>query len=128
MCMLFFVKQKTAYDVRMSDGSSDVCSSDLSGVVESLDPQHRFDSRHERGLINGLRQVLVGACLQASDDILGIRLRRHHHDRHDRQRGSAFKAAARSDECRVGQEGVSTWRPGWLPANKKEKRKKRQEQ
>src|SRR3546814_18900823 len=27
---LFFVKQKTAYEMRISDGSSDVCSSDLS--------------------------------------------------------------------------------------------------
>src|SRR3546814_4321396 len=30
---LFFFKQKTAYEVRISDWSSDVCSSDLLGVV-----------------------------------------------------------------------------------------------
>src|SRR3546814_6177923 len=29
MCGLFFVKQKTAYEMRISDWSSDVCSSDL---------------------------------------------------------------------------------------------------
>src|SRR3546814_6375033 len=29
MLMLFFFKQKTAYDMRISDWSSDVCSSDL---------------------------------------------------------------------------------------------------
>src|SRR3546814_8288978 len=29
MCLLFFFKQKTAYEMRMSDWSSDVCSSDL---------------------------------------------------------------------------------------------------
>src|SRR3546814_1693617 len=28
-CVFFFFKQKTAYDVRISDWSSDVCSSDL---------------------------------------------------------------------------------------------------
>src|SRR3546814_1028380 len=28
-CVLFFFKQKTAYEVRISDGSADVCSSDL---------------------------------------------------------------------------------------------------
>src|SRR3546814_7072574 len=28
-CDIFFVKQKTAYDMRISDWSSDVCSSDL---------------------------------------------------------------------------------------------------
>src|SRR3546814_7056695 len=30
---VFFFKQKTAYDVRISDGSSDVCSSDLIVVI-----------------------------------------------------------------------------------------------
>src|SRR3546814_16965666 len=29
MCVFFFFKQKTAYEMRISDGSSDVCSSDL---------------------------------------------------------------------------------------------------
>src|SRR3546814_5005349 len=29
MCVVFFFKQKTAYEVRISDVSSDVCSSDL---------------------------------------------------------------------------------------------------
>src|SRR3546814_8264576 len=37
VCMLFFLfKQKTAYVMRISDCSSDVCSSDLHGVAESL--------------------------------------------------------------------------------------------
>src|SRR3546814_4520635 len=30
MCLFFFFKQKTAYEMRISDWSSDVCSSDLS--------------------------------------------------------------------------------------------------
>src|SRR3546814_7980412 len=29
VCLLFFFKQKTAYEMRISDWSSDVCSSDL---------------------------------------------------------------------------------------------------
>src|SRR3546814_3667331 len=29
-CIFFFFKQKTAYELRISDSSSDVCSSDLS--------------------------------------------------------------------------------------------------
>src|SRR3546814_2728204 len=29
ICCVFFFKQKTAYDMRISDWSSDVCSSDL---------------------------------------------------------------------------------------------------
>src|SRR3546814_7885113 len=32
MSCFFFFKQKTAYDMRISDWSSDVCSSDLSGA------------------------------------------------------------------------------------------------
>src|SRR3546814_3304931 len=32
LCVFFFFKQKTAYELRISDWSSDVCSSDLSGI------------------------------------------------------------------------------------------------
>src|SRR3546814_3146637 len=35
-CDLFFFKQKTAYEMRISDWSSDVCSSDLRGFAELL--------------------------------------------------------------------------------------------
>src|SRR3546814_7158786 len=35
--LFFFFKQKTAYEMRISDWSSDVCSSDLArGVVQTL--------------------------------------------------------------------------------------------
>src|SRR3546814_20722853 len=37
-CGVFFFKQKTAYEVRISDWSSDVCSSDLEVGVEELPP------------------------------------------------------------------------------------------
>src|SRR3546814_3152450 len=33
-CCFFFFKQKTAYEMRISDWSSDVCSSDLSAFFE----------------------------------------------------------------------------------------------
>src|SRR3546814_2499882 len=32
VCIVFFFKQKTAYEMRISDWSSDVCSSDLCGT------------------------------------------------------------------------------------------------
>src|SRR3546814_4695897 len=35
-CFFFFFKQKTAYEMRISDWSSDVCSSDLFGKVTNL--------------------------------------------------------------------------------------------
>src|SRR3546814_5536285 len=34
MFLCFFFKQKTAYEMRISDWSSDVCSSDLHGYIE----------------------------------------------------------------------------------------------
>src|SRR3546814_6385215 len=39
MYFFFFFKQKTAYEMRISDWSSDVCSSDLRQPL--LEPQHR---------------------------------------------------------------------------------------
>src|SRR3546814_10297547 len=38
--IVFFFKQKTAYEMRISDWSSDVCSSDLSGRTTTL-PRRR---------------------------------------------------------------------------------------
>src|SRR3546814_20863376 len=48
--MLFFVKQKTAYEMRISDWSSDVCSSDLRGVLRPHLGRHR-ELQHPRHLL-----------------------------------------------------------------------------
>src|SRR3546814_2292194 len=40
VCFFFFFKQKTAYDMRISDWSSDVCSSDLAPLPRAVDAQH----------------------------------------------------------------------------------------
>src|SRR3546814_8897429 len=54
-CLLFFFKQKTAYEMRISDWSSDVCSSDLRRILQHLTGQRvdRLDqpTRARRGLI-----------------------------------------------------------------------------
>src|SRR3546814_15514702 len=42
VCVFFFFKQKTAYEMRMSDWSSDGCSSDLDPAVRQ-DPAPRPD-------------------------------------------------------------------------------------
>src|SRR3546814_7716825 len=42
--LFFFFKQKTAYEMRISDWSSDVCSSDLRTVNQFLYPAYVFDS------------------------------------------------------------------------------------
>src|SRR3546814_2402527 len=44
MYQFFFFKQKTAYELRISDWSSDVCSSDLTGVRE-IDIDHVADRK-----------------------------------------------------------------------------------
>src|SRR3546814_5392369 len=43
---LFFFKQKTAYEMRISDWSSDVCSSDLGPTVFVIGHTHPIRPRH----------------------------------------------------------------------------------
>src|SRR3546814_9135356 len=89
---VFFFKQKTAYEMRISDWSSDVCSSDL---CLELDAQGCPLGFRRRG----------GEC------------RRRRLVRHDSQRPGAQRSAAllRSEERRVGKECVSTCRSRWSP-------------
>src|SRR3546814_4922515 len=45
---IFFFKQKTAYEMRISDWSSDVCSSDLAKLLDEVTPDgfcYRVDLR-----------------------------------------------------------------------------------
>src|SRR3546814_1393702 len=103
----FFFKQKTAYEMRISDWSSDVCSSDLPGnrkdrrAVEVLiaDQVHRA-SEPCRG---GRRIRRIGAH---AAEIGGAR--------HSPVRQS-FGVDVRSEERRVGKECVSTCRSRGSP-------------
>src|SRR3546814_11089445 len=47
MNVVFFFKQKTAYEMRISDWSSDVRSSDLDGRTENLNGGPDFDNVHQ---------------------------------------------------------------------------------
>src|SRR3546814_7108490 len=84
--IFFFFKQKTAYEMRISDWSSDVCSSDL--------------SRHRPSVLRGQPEA-DGSPHPASGE------------RHRVGRGAAV--AHRSEERRVGKECVSTCRSRWSP-------------
>src|SRR3546814_4623757 len=55
-CCVFFFKQKTAYDMRISDWSSDVCSSDL--LQPALSPDRHEPSRESNpdGVMRGPAQ------------------------------------------------------------------------
>src|SRR3546814_10669680 len=104
MCILwfFFFKQKTAYEMRMSDWSSDVCSSDLSRhqddqdddvqVLDEGDPDH--DATVARVKLAPVEQE---AC------------------QHHRAGDGNHDANDRTEERSVGKEGVSTCRSRWSP-------------
>src|SRR3546814_10793302 len=63
--MFFFFKQKTAYEMRISDWSSDVCSSDLTqvGLVAPEGIQHLL--RRTVGPHRAERLLLAGELVQA---------------------------------------------------------------
>src|SRR3546814_5536886 len=95
-----FFKQKTAYEMRISDWSSDVCSSDLQGLRLLADALHRgLVLQHHRAALQGGRDRLeaAGAQHQLEGPL--------HHG------GSVV----RSEERRVGKECVSTCRSRWSP-------------
>src|SRR3546814_6444904 len=50
MWLFFFFKQTTAYELRISDWSSDVCSSDLSVVPHMVFPQDVMDKASQKAL------------------------------------------------------------------------------
>src|SRR3546814_2713893 len=112
MCMFgcilrFFFKQKTAYEMRISDWSSDVCSSDLCGADQSEGDgagcrmcEQRFSSFQGNPRRNGSIQRAV-VYLRARRTIARISVLRAGEDR--------------SEERRVGKECVSTCRSRWSP-------------
>src|SRR3546814_3280341 len=53
-CVLFFFKHKTAYEMRISDWSSDVCSSDLVAVLVALRAVAREVHAREAAPVRGL--------------------------------------------------------------------------
>src|SRR3546814_12063450 len=55
MCYFFFFKQKTAYEMRISDWSSDVCSSDLTVYMRGVTPFRGHLIIEER--VHGLDQI-----------------------------------------------------------------------
>src|SRR3546814_4537857 len=94
----FFFKQKTAYEMRISDWSSDVCSSDLGDFVAA-------DGRYGVGSDSN---ILIDAAEELRLLEYGQRLAR-------RGRNLLARGEGRSEERRVGKECVSTCRSRWSP-------------
>src|SRR3546814_7468291 len=67
MCDFFVLKQRTAYDVRISDWSSDVCSSDLAEGNPGVGLRHVFGYRDalEAGRIRGAAEPAVEVVTEA---------------------------------------------------------------
>src|SRR3546814_7127927 len=95
--IFFFFKQKTAYEMRISDWSSDVCSSDLSILAENETPYRR---RREVGNADLPMPKLL--LQKAAKDLLTLS-------------SCVGRQPARSEERRVGKECVSTCRSRWSP-------------
>src|SRR3546814_3259558 len=93
---LFFFKQKTAYEMRISDWSSDVCSSDLRLVAKA---GHRRDGGCDAG-VGAKRAIRYPAAAPRRTTFLPV---------------SSPGTQARSEERRVGKECVSTCRSRWSP-------------
>src|SRR3546814_11609454 len=134
MRFLFFFKHKTAYDLRISDWSSDVCSSDLTApsrhartrhvnTHDPLDarigfppstnamehPQPRQQTANSRSGRRGWDQVLRANAAQPNSlSWTATSLNPAAARRPGRVSGSM-----RSEERRVGKEGVSTYRTRW---------------
>src|SRR3546814_19497939 len=113
--MLFFFKQKTAYEMRISDWSSDVCSSDL--LQQKLDAQ--------ADVVDFLRNQQVGPNVypgvpaeysnwrneQRAWAKRAVLFNQSYHMVELYVRGP--EAFDRSEERRVGNECVSTCRSRW---------------
>src|SRR3546814_6545465 len=95
--LFFFFKQKTAYEMRISDWSSDVCSSDLALEV--------FLEAFE-----GPLDLLLYLIRKQNFNVLDIPM-------------ADVTRQYRSEERRVGKECVSTCRSRWSPYHYKKKTK-----
>src|SRR3546814_18869254 len=100
----FFFKQKTAYEMRISDWSSDVCSSDL-----QLDDEiTRLVDVNRDGELTADDRTILGSTLPNYTFSIANTVQ--------------YQNFSRSEERRVGKECVSTCRSRWSPYNYKKKR------
>src|SRR3546814_17090817 len=133
MCVVFFFffKQKTAYEMRISDWSSDVCSSDLGPRLEALDELDLLGQHRLLALELRLALLLVQRALLVVEIVIArIRGERAAVDLHDLADDAVHdlavvrghqQRAVRSEERRVGTEWVNTCRSRWSPSHKKKK-------
>src|SRR3546814_10515400 len=102
----FFVKQKTAYEMRISDWSSDVCSSDLSRA---------------RRIVTEMPETNAALAIVTRDRKDDVRLSMALNKLTEEDPALRWGRTRRSEERRVGKECVSTCRSRWSPYHYKKK-------
>src|SRR3546814_879673 len=82
MCgmVIFLFKQKTAYEMRISDWSSDVCSSDLSGKAFSRPGWVLMSTYARFGAEKWLHERIMAIELKANPRIINLA---HHHSNYN---------------------------------------------
>src|SRR3546814_16146080 len=125
--MFFFFKQKTAYEVRISDWSSDVCSSDLIEGAEYLALQRGYIGivviNRYRALENVVKIILCDAPDRILLALAGSCVGHEHARRQPDEVGAGLNVEPfSSEERRVGKECVSTCSSGWSRDTYKKKK------
>src|SRR3546814_5614420 len=121
--VFFFFKQRTAYDMRISDWSSDVCSSDLTftGSDDALpyptdgrDPSD-IDVTERIYALYGLANFESQAGSVPFSGNIGLRWVKTDITSIGYRQPYVITIDPRSEERRVGKECVSTCRSRWSP-------------
>src|SRR3546814_5399407 len=102
LSFFFFFKQKTAYEMRISDWSSDVCSSDL----------YRAADESLKNWDPDAWEAFTGKELPLEESRTK---RQRAFEENTRDKLVVISAIRRSEERRVGKECVSTCRSRWSP-------------
>src|SRR3546814_5298305 len=104
MCIFFFFKQKTAYEMRISDWSSDVCSSDLDAL-----------KKYTRDLTEAARSGKLDPVIGRDEEIRRTIQVLSRRTKNNPVLIGEPGVGKRSAERRVGKECVSTFRSRWWP-------------
>src|SRR3546814_12615157 len=138
--IFFFFKQKTAYEMRISDWSSDVCSSDLTELLQNEFDRLIVEEERVRKYVEAFagtideffiknlenvqgdeRDIILISTVYGPDKNGAVR---QNFGLMNREVGwrrlnvlvtrAKMYCRLRPEECRVGKECVSTGRKGWL--------------
>src|SRR3546814_8270070 len=108
--MVVFVclfKQKTAYEMRISDWSSDVCSSDLNDIKSLVSPRSKVVGCAEVSAWSIARSLW---SMYDSSRSIDERSTSTEHEEPRSKRTACNNGQQRSEERRVGKEGCRTCR------------------